>query len=90
VYTEVTCSKKLKVKCWLRSCSKDVLHEDRVHGAPEEADLSNFLHPVLYYYSTPPNPGMHLCVLEYNLEYLSALNFGIRYQMEDCLSPKAW
>lgn len=38
-------------------CSKDVLHEDRVHGDPEEADLSNFLHPVLYYYSTSPKPG---------------------------------
>ena len=38
-------------------CRKDVLSEDRVHGDPEEADLSNFLHPVLYYYSTPPKPS---------------------------------
>ena len=37
--------------------SKDVLHEDRVHSDVSEADLSNFLHPVLYYYSQLPNKG---------------------------------
>ena len=34
--------------------SNDVLSEDRVHGDPIEADMSNFLHPVIYYYKQPP------------------------------------
>ena len=35
-------------------CSNDVLSEDRVTGDPIEADKSNFLHPVIYYYRQPP------------------------------------
>lgn len=37
--------------------SKDTLREDRATGDPLEADKSNFLHPVLYYYRSPPSPG---------------------------------
>ncbi|XP_064406922.1 FAD-dependent oxidoreductase domain-containing protein 2-like [Halichondria panicea] len=35
----------------------DVLRENRVEGDPIRADRSNFLHPVLYYYSSPPPIG---------------------------------
>ena len=35
--------------------SKDVLSEDRAIGDASSADKSNFLHPVLYYYSEPIN-----------------------------------
>lgn len=34
--------------------SEDVLRADRVNGNPTEADTSNFLHPVLYYYRESP------------------------------------
>ena len=39
-------------------CSNDVLSEDRVTGDPIEADKSNFLHPVIYYYRQPPGKSM--------------------------------
>ncbi|RUS76560.1 hypothetical protein EGW08_015668, partial [Elysia chlorotica] len=32
----------------------DTFREDRARGEPSEGDMSNFLHPVLYYYSTLP------------------------------------
>jgi hypothetical protein len=34
---------------------EDVLRSDRVTGNPVEADQSNFLHPVLYYYQNLPS-----------------------------------
>ncbi|KAK3737352.1 hypothetical protein RRG08_036756 [Elysia crispata] len=34
---------------------KDTFSEDRAKAEPFEADLSNFLHPVLYYYNTLPS-----------------------------------
>lgn len=40
--------------------SKDVLKEDRATGDPIEADISNFLHPVLYYYTRPPTTSKRL------------------------------
>ncbi|KAK7111989.1 FAD-dependent oxidoreductase domain-containing protein 2-like [Littorina saxatilis] len=33
---------------------KDIFRYDRATGEPSEAHTSNFLHPVLYYYETPP------------------------------------
>ncbi|GFR80633.1 FAD-dependent oxidoreductase domain-containing protein 2-like [Elysia marginata] len=38
---------------------KDTFREDRAKGEPSEADLSNFLHPVLYFYKTLPS-GMDM------------------------------
>ena len=34
---------------------EDVFREDRAATDPRYAHLSNFLHPVLYYYQSPPN-----------------------------------
>lgn len=33
------------------------MRSNRAVGDPEFGDLSNFLHPVLYYYEDPPNPS---------------------------------
>ena len=41
-----------------------MLREDRVGGDVVGADLSNFLHPVLYYYKKPPPIGRDISVLE--------------------------
>jgi hypothetical protein len=35
--------------------SEDVLREDRAIGDPFQGDKSNFLHPVLYYYTSFPS-----------------------------------
>ena len=43
------------------TCSNDVLREDRVTGDPIEADKSNFLHPVVYYYRQPPGKKSMSC-----------------------------
>ena len=59
-------------------CSNDVLREDRVEGDPVRADRSNFLHPVLYYYSKPPPIG------RYTVRYTVTLE--TRQQVEEMAS----
>ena len=50
----------------LQTHSNDVLHEDRAVGDPFEADKCNFLHPVVYYYSKPPQQG--ICIKAVSIE----------------------
>ncbi|XP_039267135.2 FAD-dependent oxidoreductase domain-containing protein 2-like [Styela clava] len=40
--------------------AKDVFREDRAVGSAKEAHTSNFLHPIVYYYSKLPSDGMVL------------------------------
>lgn len=40
------------------SFSKDPFREDRATGDPSDAHNSNFLHPVIYFYQTPPKQLM--------------------------------
>ncbi len=48
----------------------DVLREDRAIGDATRADQSNFLHPVLYYYSTPPATGELIASRHTHTEYI--------------------
>ncbi|PIK57694.1 putative FAD-dependent oxidoreductase domain-containing protein 2-like [Apostichopus japonicus] len=36
---------------------EDIFRSERATGDPQEAHVSNFLHPVLYYYKTLPDRG---------------------------------
>ena len=40
---------------------KDTFHNDRAVGEAENAHLSNFLHPVFYYYETLPTGKYLYC-----------------------------
>lgn len=47
--------------------SEDIFREDRAATEPRYAHLSNFLHPVLYFYHVPPSKSRsyHLVLLLY-------------------------
>ena len=47
---------------YVSHASNDVLREGRVNDDPIEADKSNFLHPVIYYYRQPPGKSMSCCL----------------------------
>ena len=49
--------------------SEDVLRSDRANGNPVEADTSNFLHPVLYYYRELPTNACTLINTVYCIVY---------------------
>jgi len=47
---------------------KDVFRLDRATGEAEHAHMSNFLHPVLYYYETLPTGRPRRASRNHNLE----------------------